>query len=237
MSNFGLCPGRCEGVSWKRKFLLYSSEECSFVCVLVGSAVGLILKTLPLGSSSNLISVLVFFLLKSIYLFGCVGLSCGMQDLSLWHARWVAHGMWDLVPWPGIEPKSPASEGGLLTPGPPRKSVSSFILGLAAWRLLHTRIVGLSGELGSICRIRGFLSFLLFFFFFQDSSLIFQLLWLPQTWQAIKTVFFYQSFSCSTWCVSEIGLLGNQTTFVFISTCGFDLGCCQQAELLIFTSL
>ena len=87
MSNFGLCPGRCEGVSWKRKFLLYSSEECSFVCVLVGSAVGLILKTLPLGSSSNLISVLVFFLLKSIYLFGCVGLSCGMQDLSLWHAR------------------------------------------------------------------------------------------------------------------------------------------------------
>ena len=171
------------------------------------------------------------------YSFGCVGLSCGTRDISLWHARWVAHGMWDLVPWPGIEPKSPASEGGLLTPGPPRKSVSSFILGLAAWRLLHTRIVGLSGELGSICRIRGFLSFLLFFFFFQDYSLIFQLLWLPQTWQAIKTVFFSQSFSCSTWCVSEIGLLGNQTTFVFISTCGFDLGCCQQAELLIVTRL
>ena len=166
MSNFGLCPGHCEGVSWRREFLFYVSEECSFVCVLVGSAVGLILKTLPLGSSSNLISVLVFFLLKSIYLFGCVGLSCGMQDLSLWHARWVAHGMWDPVPRPGIEPKSPASEGGLLTPGPPRKSVSSFILGLAAWRLLHTRIVGLSGELGSICRIWGFLSFLLSFFFF-----------------------------------------------------------------------
>ena len=100
------------------------------------------------------------------YSFGCVGLSCGTRDISLWHARWVAHGMWDLVPWPGIEPKSPASEGGLLTPGPPRKSVSSFILGLAAWRLLHTRIVGLSGELGSICRIWGFLSFLLSFFFF-----------------------------------------------------------------------
>ena len=100
------------------------------------------------------------------YSFGCVSLSCGTRDISLWHARWVAHGMWDLVPWPGIEPKSPASEGGLLTPGPPRKSVSSFILGLAAWRLLHTRIVGLSGELGSICRIWGFLSFLLSFFFF-----------------------------------------------------------------------
>ena len=100
------------------------------------------------------------------YSFGCVGLSCGTRDISLWHARWVAHGMWDPVPRPGIEPKSPASEGGLLTPGPPRKSASSFILGFAAWRLLHTRIVGLSGELGSICRIWGFLSFLLSFFFF-----------------------------------------------------------------------
>ena len=187
MSNFGLCPGRCEGVSWKRKFLLYSSEECSFVCVLVGSAVGLILKTLPLGSSSNLISVLVFFLLKSIYLFGCVGLSCGMQDLSLWHARWVAHGMWDPVPRPGIEPKSPASEGGLLTPGPPRKSASSFILGFAAWRLLHTRIVGSSGELGSICKISGFLSFLLFFF--QDSSLIFSCCGCPKLGKLSKLFF------------------------------------------------
>ena len=98
------------------------------------------------------------------YSFGCVSLSCGTRDISLWHARWVAHGMWDPVPWPGIEPKSPASEGGLLTPGPPRKSASSFILGFAAWRLLHTRIVGSSGELGSICKISGFLSFLLFFF-------------------------------------------------------------------------
>ena len=76
--------------------------------------------------------------------------------------RLSAHGMWNLVPRPGIDPKSPVLEGGLLTPGPPRKSISSFILGLAAWRLLHTRIVGLSGELGSICRIGGFLSFLLF---------------------------------------------------------------------------
>ena len=68
MSNFGLCPGHCEGVSWRREFLFYVSEECSFVFVVVGSAVGFILKTLPLGSSSNLISVLVFFLLKSIHL-------------------------------------------------------------------------------------------------------------------------------------------------------------------------
>ena len=59
----------------------------SICVVLVGSAIGFILKTLPLGSSSNLISVLLFFSLKSIYLFGCVGLSCGMQGLSLWHAR------------------------------------------------------------------------------------------------------------------------------------------------------
>ena len=171
------------------------------------------------------------------YSFGCVGLSCGTRDISLWHARWVAHGMWDLVPWPGIEPKSPASEGGLLTPGPPRKSVSSFILGLAAWRLLHTRIVGSSGELGSICKISGFLSFLLFFFRIPHS---FSVAVVAPNLATYQNCFFYQSFSCFTCCVSEleqIGLLGNQTTFVFISTCGFDLGCCQQAELLIFTSL
>ena len=171
------------------------------------------------------------------YSFGCVGLSCGTRDISLWHARWVAHGMWDPVPRPGIEPKSPASEGGLLTPGPPRKSASSFILGFAAWRLLHTRIVGSSGELGSICKISGFLSFLLFFFRIPHS---FSVAVVAPNLATYQNCFFYQSFSCFTCCVSEleqIGLLGNQTTFVFISTCGFDLGCCQQAELLIFTSL
>ena len=171
------------------------------------------------------------------YSFGCVSLSCGTRDISLWHARWVAHGMWDPVPRPGIEPKSPASEGGLLTPGPPRKSASSFILGFAAWRLLHTRIVGSSGELGSICKISGFLSFLLFFFRIPHS---FSVAVVAPNLATYQNCFFYQSFSCFTCCVSEleqIGLLGNQTTFVFISTCGFDLGCCQQAELLIFTSL
>ena len=145
--------------------------------------------------------------------------------------------MWDPVPRPGIEPKSPASEGGLLTPGPPRKSASSFILGFAAWRLLHTRIVGSSGELGSICKISGFLSFLLFFFRIPHS---FSVAVVAPNLATYQNCFFYQSFSCFTCCVSEleqIGLLGNQTTFVFISTCGFDLGCCQQAELLIFTSL
>ena len=60
-----------------------------------------------------------------------LGLSCGMQDLLLLHARSlvVAYGLSRpaacgiLVPPLGIKPVSPALEGGLLTTGPPGKSL------------------------------------------------------------------------------------------------------------------
>ena len=45
-----------------------------------------------------------------IYLFvylAVPGLSWGMQDLLLWHIRSLSCGMWDLIPWWGIEPGSP----------------------------------------------------------------------------------------------------------------------------------
>ena len=41
--------------------------------------------------------------------------SCSRQTLSC--------GTWALVPWPGIEPRSPALDGKVLTTGPPGKSL------------------------------------------------------------------------------------------------------------------
>ena len=75
------------------------------------------------------------------------GLSCGMRDLSLWQAGSVVAapglsscGAWALeciglvaltcgilVLRPGIEPTSPALEGGFLTTGPPGKSQGCYI--------------------------------------------------------------------------------------------------------------
>ena len=51
------------------------------------------------------------------------GLSWDMQDLhsSLEHMRF---GMWNLVPWPGIEPRPPCTE--VLATGPPEKSPETF---------------------------------------------------------------------------------------------------------------
>ena len=77
---------------------------------------------------------ILFFLIFIYLLFLAVlGLSCGTQDLQLWHAGSVvvalglscpvACGI--LVPRPGIEPTSPALEGGFLTTGPPGKSPNS----------------------------------------------------------------------------------------------------------------
>ena len=40
----------------------------------------------------------------------------------------LSSGMWILVPWPGIEPSSPALKGGFLSTGPPGKSPSLFVL-------------------------------------------------------------------------------------------------------------
>ena len=68
-----------------------------------------------------------FYLFLKFY-FGCAG-------SLLWHtgfASWVPGlscpevcGI--LVPWSGIEPMSPAMEGGFLTPGPPRKSPATMM--------------------------------------------------------------------------------------------------------------
>ena len=52
------------------------------------------------------------FLKKKVIYLAAVGFSCSMQTLS--------GGMWDLVPWPGIEPGAPAL--GVLASGPPGKS-------------------------------------------------------------------------------------------------------------------
>ena len=47
-------------------------------------------------------------------------LSCGMWGLWLWHAG--------LVPWPGIRPRPPASESGILATGPPGRSQRSYFI-------------------------------------------------------------------------------------------------------------
>ena len=75
--------------------------------------------------------------------FVCGFCSCSMQALQLWHVssvvvahRWlscsVACGI--LVPRPGIEPMSPALEGGFLTIGPPGESLI-YILRRIFWQL------------------------------------------------------------------------------------------------------
>ena len=79
-------------------------------------------------------------------------LCCGMQDLSLWHtgSLVVAHGLscpeacGILVPRPGIEPASPALEGGFLTTGPPGKSP-----GMRSW-WRHTANILVPRELALI---------------------------------------------------------------------------------------
>ena len=66
-----------------------------------------------------------------------LGLCCGAQaSLLVAHglSSHAAHGI--LVHWPGIEPTSPALEGGFLTTGPPRKSLLIFFL-----KLLHSFIL------------------------------------------------------------------------------------------------
>ena len=76
------------------------------------------------------------FLFYFIY-FGCVlvaagGLLCcrllvaACTSLVVACEFLVAARMWDLIPWPGIEPQSPALEGGFLTTAPPGKSLNPF---------------------------------------------------------------------------------------------------------------
>ena len=60
-----------------------------------------------------------------------LGVACGLQSAQAqWLRRWLSCPVatkWDLsgilVPRPGIEPMSPALEGGFLTTGPPGKSL------------------------------------------------------------------------------------------------------------------
>ena len=52
-------------------------------------------------------------------------LSCSLQGLHRKYGIFSCR-IWDLVPWPGIEPVSAASEGEFLTTGPPRKSHSTL---------------------------------------------------------------------------------------------------------------
>ena len=74
--------------------------------------------------------------LKNIYLFGCISVatrrflsSCGSQAPERADSVVLTHGLRRPVAcgisatWPGIEPKSPALEGGFLTTGPPGKSL------------------------------------------------------------------------------------------------------------------
>ena len=70
---------------------------------------------------------LVLFCKILIDRFSCSGLSCGTQDLqaSFWCADSFNCGLWDLVPWPEVEPW-PADLGGrVLATGPPAKSRTS----------------------------------------------------------------------------------------------------------------
>ena len=93
-----------------------------------------------------------FFFFKYLFIyFAALGLSCGTQDLSLLCAGFslvAARGLscpaacGILVPQPGMEPTSPALEGGFLTTGPPEKSLllnpNERVSG--TWTLTHPKL-------------------------------------------------------------------------------------------------
>ena len=73
----------------------------------------MVLRTIPDRSLIPLIKMIHFLIFKylSNYIYSAsLGLSCVTQDLrSFWgHLGSFTCGMWNLVPWPGIEPGSPA---------------------------------------------------------------------------------------------------------------------------------
>ena len=82
--------------------------------------------------------------------------SCGAQAQLL-------HGMWDL-PWPGLEPLSPALAGGFLTTGPPGKShlllsllllsVDPFTNNFVSWFTAFPFIRSEERRVGKECRSR-----------------------------------------------------------------------------------
>ena len=73
----------------------------------------MILRTIPNRSLIPLIKMIHFLIFKylSNYIYSAsLGLSCVTQDLRSFggHLGSFTCGMWNLVPWPGIEPGSPA---------------------------------------------------------------------------------------------------------------------------------
>ena len=65
-------------------------------------------KGLPSFLPSILPSILIYLFIY-LFILAALGLSCGMQDLSVVACRlWVAACVLGLVPWPGIEPWPPA---------------------------------------------------------------------------------------------------------------------------------
>ena len=67
--------------------------------------------------------LLYFIYLFIIFSLAVPGLSCGKQDRCCHLPGSLVVGMWDLVPWPGIEPGPLHWEHRVLTTGPPRKSL------------------------------------------------------------------------------------------------------------------
>ena len=81
-----------------------------------------------------------FFSTICLFIFGLhwvLVLACGIFCCSVWAQ--LPHGIWDLVPQPGIKPASPAPEGGFPTTGQPRKSRErGFCLHHSCFQPLHS---------------------------------------------------------------------------------------------------
>ena len=70
----------------------------------------------------------LFHIWNFIYL-TVLSLSCSMRKLLslLWHGRFFRCGTWDLVSWPGKEPRPPSLAAQCLPTGPPGKSLMRFL--------------------------------------------------------------------------------------------------------------
>ena len=139
--------------------------------------------TLFLGSFSKLYSS---FLNIYFYWSGCPRSSLQHVGSSLWSLSW---GMWDPVPWPGIEPGPLQWKLGVLATGSPGKSWYSF---LTCWDFLFS----------------GAGTWHLAFFLFLETLWVSQLVWkalhlgmgrLPSDWPYIFTLSHYLIFPLSSY--------------------------------------
>ena len=73
----------------------YGSSSSTFACIL---------QRIESRDSNKFI----YLFILNIYLFSLLGLSCSTQDLFGCSIQILCCGMWDSVPWPGIEPRPPA---------------------------------------------------------------------------------------------------------------------------------